>query len=467
MRRHVASLLAVVLGMAVGAELLAQEAPETSPVATAKGIQGTFLIGGGTYKLVHAVAYESKVFDDFMIHVLASSEPIAVEKLKTALRDGKGSDDKFITFQPQVKLTFKKSGEVSFCNANSKGSSISVSGGGLTGELTVKEGRVVGKAALTSKDGKKNDATFDLQFDLELIAAVIVPDDKPAKKEKSKGAAKGKEATTPDVSNSGDPKSDDLKPKKGRVTADSFNVYDLPIPKDATDIERKKLVEHIAFKSPSDVKTVTDFLIKQFDEQKWSKHGSDLTAPKSTILHREKGSSSLTIFVKPADKGSTVAIMARGLSWEEKKPAADGEPQPEAAAVPDLLASTFPVPDKATDVERNADTEMITLRSQLSAKDVIAFYGKSLTKLGWSEKKNETVLVEVVETGVASFTKGGDTIQIVVQDGKPMSRTRVVVHGSGLKWTATADEKSPDSAKPEKDIPHAAQSEMFQASRVP
>ena len=77
MHRHVASLLAVVLGMAGGAGVLAQEIPKTPPVAAAKGSQGTFSIGGGTYKLVHAVAYEAKVFDDFMIHVLASSEPIA------------------------------------------------------------------------------------------------------------------------------------------------------------------------------------------------------------------------------------------------------------------------------------------------------------------------------------------------------------------------------------------------------
>jgi len=438
MRWYVASLLTVVSGMGVGAELFAQEAPKLPPAAAAKGSQGTFSIGGGTYKLVHAVAYEAKVFDDFMIHVLTSSEPIAVEKLKTALRDGKGSDDKFITFQPQVKLTFnKKTGEVSFCNANAKGSSISVSGGGLSGELAVKDGRVVGKAALKNDKGDGR-GSFDVQFELELIAAVIVPDDTPTKKKKSKGATKGKE----------DASADDSKPTKGKATADSVNVYDLPIPKDATDIERKKLVEHIHFKSPSDVKTVTDFLIRQFDEQKWSKAGSDLAAPKSSILNRTKGASSLTIFVKLADKGSAVTIMARGLSWEEKKPATEGDPKPEAAAVSGLLAGKFPVPDKATDVERNADAETITCRSQLSAKELVEFYGKSLTKLGWKENRDQTLVIEAVETGSMNFSKGDDSLQIVIQDGKPKSRTRVTVLGNGLKWTPAGDEKSPNSAKP-------------------
>ena len=211
MCRHVANLLAVVWVVGVGVGLLAQEAPKTPAVAATKGSQGTFSIGGGTYKLAHAVAYEAKVFDDFIIHVLASSEPIAVEKLKTALREGKGSNDKFITFQPQVMLTFnKKSGEVSFCNANAKGNSISVLGGGLSGELAVKDGRVVGKAALKNDKGDDR-GSFDLQFDLELIAAVVVPDDKPTKREKPKGTTKGKDETV----------AEDSKPTQGKATADS------------------------------------------------------------------------------------------------------------------------------------------------------------------------------------------------------------------------------------------------------
>ena len=106
MCRHFSNLLAVVLEFGFVVGLFAQEAPPTikSPQVAAKSSEGVFSIGGKTYKLRHAVAYEAKVFDDFMIHVMASSEPIAVEKLKAALRDGKGSDDKFITFQPQVTI---------------------------------------------------------------------------------------------------------------------------------------------------------------------------------------------------------------------------------------------------------------------------------------------------------------------------------------------------------------------------
>ena len=424
--------MTIVIGLGVSA--VAQEATTKTTQAKAHGSQGTFVIGGKTYKLVHAVAYEAKVFDDYMIHVLASSEPIAVEKLKAALKEGKGTDDKFISFQPQVKLSFnKKSGEVAYCNANAEGHSFSASGGGLKGELVVKDGRVTGKSSRPSDEGNKSPTSFDVTFDLELIAAVIVPDDKPKKKEKSKSKEKA-----------------DSKHKDAAdADTDSVNVYELPMPKDATNIERKKLVEQIKYKSPSDFKTVTAFLIKQFDAGNWSKDDDDLTGKISSILKRKKGHASLTIFVKPDGQGSTVTMMTEGLSWDEKKPSNDKKPKADAENESGILAAKFPIPDKATDVERDPDTHMVTCHSQLSAKELVKFYTKSMTKLGWAETKDETVLIEAVEVGSMNFTKGDESIQIAIQDGQPKSRTRVIVLGSGIKWTAAPDEKG--DSKPDKD----------------
>ncbi len=316
----IALTLSLVFGSTV--ESFAQEKPaqKTAPRVDAQPVKGTFVIGGKSYSLTHAVAYEAKVFDDYMINVLASSEPIAVDKLKNALRDGKGSDDKFITFQPQVKLTFKKTGEIRFCNSNADGHSFSVSGGDLAGELVTNDGHVIGDASYKSEEGSKRPASFDVKFDLELIAAMLTPDDKP-KKNKSK------------LSGDGKPESDSgpAGPKKGKVTADSFNAFDLPIPDDATAIERKMNVEHVYFKSPSDVKVVTEFLVKQFDAQGWSKEGKDLDGKKAMILKRKKGSSSLTIFVKPGESGSSVTMITKGLSWEDRKPVSDkkSSPKPE------------------------------------------------------------------------------------------------------------------------------------------
>ena len=214
MQKHVASLMAVVLAMGFGNGLLAQDTPKAPAAAAVKGGQGTFKIGGAAYKLSHAVAYEAKVFDEIRINVLLSSEPIAIDKLKAALKEGKGTDDKFNTFQPQVKVTFNKEGQASFSNSYANGHSLSVSGGGLKGELTVKDGRVVGKTSLTPDADKKDAASFEAQFDLELIATVVVPDDKPKDKPNSKGKTKPRD----DV-----PGDDDSKPKKGKATADSVS----------------------------------------------------------------------------------------------------------------------------------------------------------------------------------------------------------------------------------------------------
>ncbi len=422
MLRQAVGCLAVVLVLGTGA--IAQEVP--AKTASVPGSQGTLSIGGKTYKLIHAVAYESKVFDDYLISVLTSNEPIAVDKLKAALKEGKGTDDKFTTFQPQVKLSFnKKSGEVSYCNSYADGHSFSASGGGLKGQVVVKDGRVTGNCSRVGEEGKTNETSFDVKFDLELIPAVIVADDPPKMKEKSKSKGNSKSSKT----------------DAGGDDSGLPNAYDLPITKDATNIDRVKLVEQIKYKSPSDIKTVTAFLIQQFAAQGWSSDDNDLTGKSSTILARTKGQSELTIFVKPDGTGSTVTMMTKGLSWDEKKPAADGTPKEEAAAGSGILAAKFPVPEKATDIERNPDTKMVVCRSKLSAKDVIEFYSKSLTKLGWKENQEETVLIEAVESGLMNFKNGDESIQIAIQDGKPKSKTRIVILGSGLKWAAAAEEK--------------------------
>ena len=90
------------------------------------------------------------------------------------------------------------------------------------------------------------------------------------------------------------------------------------MPKDAQDVERKELVEHIRYTSPSSVKSVVGLLQKKLAEQGWKTEGSDFNAPASSILRRKRGEASLTIFVKPATPGCTVQIMSEGLNWTNR-----------------------------------------------------------------------------------------------------------------------------------------------------
>jgi hypothetical protein len=99
---------------------------------------------------------------------------------------------------------------------------------------------------------------------------------------------------------------------------DKLNARDLALTKDASDVEYKALVEHILFKSKTNVKGVCAELAANLKAQGWTKDGSDLVTPTSSILKRKRGDADLTIFVKPADGGSQVQIFTEGLSWEEK-----------------------------------------------------------------------------------------------------------------------------------------------------
>ena len=99
---------------------------------------------------------------------------------------------------------------------------------------------------------------------------------------------------------------------------DKLNVKDLALTKDASDIEYKALVEQLSFKSKTNVKGVCAELATNLKAQGWTKQGSDLITPGSSILKRKRGDAGLVIFVKPESGGSTVQVMTEGLAWDEK-----------------------------------------------------------------------------------------------------------------------------------------------------
>ena len=99
---------------------------------------------------------------------------------------------------------------------------------------------------------------------------------------------------------------------------DKLNAKDLALTKDASDVEYKELVEHILFKSKTNVKSVCAELAANLKAQGWTKDGSDLVTPASSILKRKRGDGALTIFVKPQNGGSQVQIFTEGLCWDEK-----------------------------------------------------------------------------------------------------------------------------------------------------
>jgi len=103
-----------------------------------------------------------------------------------------------------------------------------------------------------------------------------------------------------------------------KPAADQLNVKDLALTKDASDFDYKALVEQFSFKSKTNVKSVCAELAADLKAQGWTKEGSDLVTPASSILKRKRGDAELTIFVHPESGGSNVKIITEGLSWDEK-----------------------------------------------------------------------------------------------------------------------------------------------------
>jgi hypothetical protein len=99
--------------------------------------------------------------------------------------------------------------------------------------------------------------------------------------------------------------------------ADGLKVKELALTKDASDVEYKQVVEHVLFKSKSNVKAVCAELAANLKAQGWANDGADMIQPQSSIMKRKRGGAKLTIFVKPEGGGSEVQMFTEGLSWEE------------------------------------------------------------------------------------------------------------------------------------------------------
>ncbi|MEO8044738.1 MAG: hypothetical protein ABI674_07515 [Spartobacteria bacterium] len=127
--------------------------------------------------------------------------------------------------------------------------------------------------------------------------------EKPATSETSEAED---DAGVPEIAKSGE-----AKPAGAQLKA-----KDLALTKDAAGVEYKALVEQLAFKSKSNVKSVCAELAAALKAQGWENDGMDMVNPASSILKRKRGEAALTIFVKPDASGSEVKMMTEGLSWD-------------------------------------------------------------------------------------------------------------------------------------------------------
>lgn len=117
-------------------------------------------------------------------------------------------------------------------------------------------------------------------------------------------------------------------------------VSELPLPAGAVDVEYKKVVEHIGFRSDASVSVVANDFSAKLKKQGWKETPGGLMAKTNAILKRKLNGAELTIMVQPAGKGCTVKIFTQGLDWSNP-PTSSSSPS----------AESKPAKSKTTDAE--------------------------------------------------------------------------------------------------------------------
>jgi hypothetical protein len=299
--------------LAAGESLPATVKKMPGPAANVKPtVTGLFKGNGKEAKLAHVSAHWREPFGDQPSIVLLFTE-------KDHSKDKKPDFHAvFGEFGSALKISLHEDGGIFGCQvvhtAHTKKGFTAI-GRIKTNNFKFEEGKVEGELTTDGEDEVFGDTwEVNLKFVAplgEIPKEFQIPDSKkPEETAPEKPATKKQstEAALDDVTE---------KPMSGPAK-DQLKVKDLAVTKDATDFEYKALVKHVLFKTKSNTKAVCAELAANLKAQGWTKDGSDLVSPASSILKRKRGDASLTIFVKPEDGGSKVQIFTEGLDWDEQ-----------------------------------------------------------------------------------------------------------------------------------------------------
>ena len=284
-------------------------APKTrGPAANVKGtVTGVFKGNGKDAKLAHVSAHWREPFGDEPSIVLVFTE-------KDHSRDRKADiTANFGKYGSALLISLHEDGSIFGCqvvhSAHSKSGFTSL-GKIRTNDFEYTNGKVEGE--LTT-DGELETFGETWEANLKFVAPLgETPPEFQPKQTAESTAPKTKTTnakTTP-------PASDDDEDQPA-ASGSAMKGKDLPLTKDATDVEYKKLVGHVVYKSKSGVKAVAAELTASLKAQGWTSDGSDMVNPSTAILKRKQGGATLTIFVKPTGDATEVKMLTDGLDWDE------------------------------------------------------------------------------------------------------------------------------------------------------
>jgi hypothetical protein len=301
--------------LAAGESLPATVKKPPGPAANVKPtVTGMFKGNGKEAKIAYVSAYWDEPFSGKQSIVLVFTE-------KDHSKDKKPKfNASFSKFGSALIISLHEDGGIFGCqvvHSAHKKQGFSSIGQIRTNNFKYEDGKVEGEL-LTDKELEFFGDTWEVNLKFVAPLGEVPKEFQVAEKNSDKAPADEpatKKQTTKDAT--ADDDDDDDKPAL-KPAADQLKVKDLAITKDATDVEYKAMVEQVIFKSKANTKAVCAELTANLKAQGWTKEGSDLVTPASSILKRKREGASLTIFVKPEAGGSEVKIFTEGLAWEEK-----------------------------------------------------------------------------------------------------------------------------------------------------
>ena len=295
----------------LGAGESLQAAKKPGPAANVKpSVTGVFKGNGKEAKLAYVSAQWREPFGGKPSIVLVFSEKDHSKDKKPDFHAAFGE------FGSALIISLHEDGGIFGCqvvHSAHKKKGFSSVGRIKTNNFKFEEGKVEGELTTDGEDEFFGD-TWEVNLKFVVPLGEIPKEFQVAESKKPEETAPDKPATKKQTTEAA---LDDVseKPMSG-LAKDQLKVKDLAVTKDATDFDYKALVKHILFKSNSNVKAVCAELAANLKAQGWTKEGSDLITPASSILKRKRGDASLTIFVKPENGGSKVQIFTEGLAWD-------------------------------------------------------------------------------------------------------------------------------------------------------
>jgi len=278
------------------------------PAANVKPtVTGLFKGNNKDAKLAYVSAHWREPFGDYLLLVLAFTEKDHSKDKKPDFNAGFGK------FGSALIVSLHEDGDIFGCEvAHSalKHQNFSSIGKINTKDFEYADGQVKGE--LTT-DGPADVFGESWEVNVKFVAPLgeIPKEFQPAAPKEAEHETTDKQVTTGSTT---EPSEQPV----AKQTQDKLNIKDLALTKDASEFEYKQLVEQLSFKSKANVKSVCAELAANLKRQGWTKEGSDLVTPASSILKRKRGDAELTIFVKPESGGSKVQMMTEGLAWDEK-----------------------------------------------------------------------------------------------------------------------------------------------------